>query len=250
MFNANGELNDTRAVQIGSVAASMYALVADGKNGLRVLQMISPDTVPGAAGFSPRPAPRLIATYHTHHPMLAVSRGLDRDRVVDETGGQTVVFGRRGARPFHVDEMNAFLRHDDGTEFKVEDVALRTVEEEREFNGQKVKVKRTGLFNKSGRELTAPDPPRPPGAPAQPGVPALEPQLEMLRLPFPPPGSAPGAPPPAPAPPKASPPSPQPVPTPPPPAPAPVPAPAVPPAKATDEAAAPDPQKKNPPPNN
>jgi len=122
MFNAGGALNDTRAVQIGSVAASMYALVADGHNGLRVLQLISPDTVDGAAGFSPRPSPRLIATYPTHHPMLAVSRGLDRDRVVDETGSQTVVFGRRGSRPFHLDEMKPFLRHQDGSPLRVEDV--------------------------------------------------------------------------------------------------------------------------------
>lgn len=126
MFNAGGALNDTRAVQIGSVAASMYALVADGKNGLRVLQLISPDTVNGSAGFSPRPAPRLIATYHTHGPALSVSRGLDRDRVVDETGGQTVVFGRRGSRPFHLSEMNAFLRRSgDGALLKVEDVTVK-----------------------------------------------------------------------------------------------------------------------------
>ena len=96
-------LNDTRAVQIGSVNASQFALVADGHNGLRVVQLISPDTVPGAQGFSPRPNPRLIATYPTHGEALAVSRGLDRDRVVDETGGQTVVFGRRGSRPFHLE---------------------------------------------------------------------------------------------------------------------------------------------------
>ena len=117
-------LNDTRAVQIGSVNASMYALVADGKNGFRVLQMISPDTVPGAAGFSPRPAP--APHRHLSHGgavALAVSRGLDRDRVVDETGGQTVVFGRRGARPFHLDEMRPFLRHADGSWYKVEDVS-------------------------------------------------------------------------------------------------------------------------------
>jgi hypothetical protein len=30
--------------------------------------------------------------------------------VVDETGGQTVVFGRRGSRPFHLDEMERFYR--------------------------------------------------------------------------------------------------------------------------------------------
>jgi hypothetical protein len=110
MFNAGGALNDTRAVQIGSVNASQFALVADGKNGLRVAQLISPDTVPGAQGFSPRPNPKLIATYPTKGEAICVSRGLERDRVVDETGGQTVVFGRRGSRPFHLDEMERFYR--------------------------------------------------------------------------------------------------------------------------------------------
>ena len=114
MFNADGTLNDTRAVQIGAVNASMFALVADGKNGLRVLQLISPDTVPGHMGFSPRPNPKLIATFPTEAPAVAVSRGLDRDRVVDETGNQTVVFGRRGSRPFNLREMTAFYRHFDG----------------------------------------------------------------------------------------------------------------------------------------
>ena len=122
MYNADGALNDTYSLQIGSVAASMYALVADGKNGLRILQMISPDTVEGAAGFSPAPAPRLIATYHTHTPMYAVSRGLDRDRVVDETGKQTVVFSRRGSKPFTIEDMDRFLKHSDGSFFRVEDV--------------------------------------------------------------------------------------------------------------------------------
>ena len=57
--------------------------------------------------------------------MLAVSRGLDRDRVTDETDGQTVVFGRRGSRPLHSDEMRPFLRHADGTLYRVEDVAKK-----------------------------------------------------------------------------------------------------------------------------
>jgi len=123
MFNADGALNDTCAVQIGSVNGSQFALVADGRNGLRVLQLISPDTVPGAQGFSPRPDPKLIATYPTKGKAICVSRGLERDRVVDETGGQTVVFGRRGSRPFHLSEMQRFFRHDGiGDLFRVEDV--------------------------------------------------------------------------------------------------------------------------------
>jgi hypothetical protein len=43
----------------------------------------------------------LIATYRTDGPALAISRGIDRDRAVDESGNQLAVFGRRGARPFN-----------------------------------------------------------------------------------------------------------------------------------------------------
>jgi hypothetical protein len=121
MYNADGALDDTRAVQVGSISASMFALVADGKNGLRVLQLVSPENVPNHAGFSPTPNPKLIATYKTKSPALAVSRGLDRDRVVDETGNQTVVFGRRGARPFTLEEMQRFYWRSNAL-YMVEDV--------------------------------------------------------------------------------------------------------------------------------
>jgi hypothetical protein len=124
MYNADGALTDTRALQIGSVNASMFALVADGRNGLRVLQMISPENVPGHMGFSPRPNPKLIATYRTKHPAVAVSRGLDRDRVVDETGNQTVVFGRRGSRPFTLDEMHKLYWRSNSI-YAVEDIAVK-----------------------------------------------------------------------------------------------------------------------------
>ncbi len=109
-FTANGQLSDVRDVQIGSVNASMYALVADGHNGMRVLQLISPENVPGHMGFSPKPEPKLIATYPTRGAAVSISRGLDRDRAVDESGNQTAVFGRRGSRPFHLDEMATFFR--------------------------------------------------------------------------------------------------------------------------------------------
>jgi hypothetical protein len=123
-FTAGGALNDVRAIQVGSVNASMYGLVADGKNGLRVLQLISPENVPGFMGFSPAPNPKLIATYPTAGQAVAVSRGLDRDRVVDESGNQTVVFGRRGSRPFTAPEFDLFLRRG-GQLFRVEDVASK-----------------------------------------------------------------------------------------------------------------------------
>ena len=124
LYNAEGQLNDTRAVQIGSVNASEFALVADGKNGLRVIQLISPENVPGAMGFSPAPNPKLIATFPTKSPAVAVSRGLDRDRVVDESGNETVVFGRRGSRPFDLDEMKKFYERD-GELYTVENVFVR-----------------------------------------------------------------------------------------------------------------------------
>ncbi|MCI0352754.1 MAG: hypothetical protein L0Z53_25310, partial [Acidobacteriales bacterium] len=124
MYNADGALTDTRAVQVGSVNASMFALVADGKNGLRVLQMISPENVPGHMGFSAKPNPKLIATYPTANPAVAVSRGLDRDRIVDETGNQTVVFGRRGSRPFTLNEMHKLYWRSNSV-YAVEDILLK-----------------------------------------------------------------------------------------------------------------------------
>jgi hypothetical protein len=102
LFTADGHLNDVNDVKIGMVAASAFAFVADGKNGLRVLQIVSPwDDPAHFSGFSPRPTPKLVATAHTHGPALAVSKGIDRDRAVDESGNQLAVFGRRGARPLN-----------------------------------------------------------------------------------------------------------------------------------------------------
>ncbi|HEV3271659.1 MAG TPA: hypothetical protein VGZ93_05705 [Candidatus Methylacidiphilales bacterium] len=153
MFSADGQINDARAVQVGSINASMFALVADGKNGLRVVQLISPDTVPGAEGFDPTPNPRLIATYPVKDGVaMAVSRGLDRDRVVDESGNQTVVFGRRGSRPFHLDEMAKFLQHENGDFFRVSDV-----------------LERDGVLQTStGKKIPDPVPLSAPSAPPQP----------------------------------------------------------------------------------
>jgi hypothetical protein len=112
MFNAGGALNDTRDVKIGMTSSSLFAYVADGRNGLRVVQLLSPADSLEIYGFSPAPKPKLIATYHTHGPALAVSRGIDRDRAVDESGNQLAVFGRRGSRPFTGEELRRmYLRN-------------------------------------------------------------------------------------------------------------------------------------------
>lgn len=114
-FNDGGKLNDSHAVKIAMTNASLYAYVADGKNGLRVLQLTDPETMPTYAGFSPRPAPIVIATFKTKGEAVAISKGLDRDRAADESGNQIAVFGRRGARPFRFDEITRMLRTYDGT---------------------------------------------------------------------------------------------------------------------------------------
>ena len=100
-FNAGGKINDTRDVKLGMTSASAFAYLADGKNGLRIVQLFAPNDTPNYLGFSPRPTPKLIATYHTKGPALAVSKGIDRDRAVDEDGNQLAVFNRRGSRPFN-----------------------------------------------------------------------------------------------------------------------------------------------------
>jgi hypothetical protein len=111
-FNANGKINDTHDVKVGMVAGSAFAFVADGVNGLHVLQIISPwDDPSHFSGFSPRPTPKLIATARTRGPALAISKGIDRDRAVDESGNQLAVFGRRGARPLNrAESQGLYLR--------------------------------------------------------------------------------------------------------------------------------------------
>src|ERR1700739_4220635 len=91
--------------------SSLFAYLADGKNGLRVVQLFSPIDNPNFSGFSPHPTPKLIARYRTHGPALAISKGIDRDRAVDESGNQVAVLGRRGARPFNKEELQRMFLH-------------------------------------------------------------------------------------------------------------------------------------------
>jgi hypothetical protein len=105
VFNGGGCINDLHDVKLGITYTSEFAYLADGKNGMRVVQLTSPDT-PGNMGFSPRPTPQLIATYEIPHEghALSIAKGLDRDRAVDESGNQIGVFGRVGARPLNAEE--------------------------------------------------------------------------------------------------------------------------------------------------
>ncbi len=121
MFNAGGQLTDTRDVIVASTNASLFAYVADGAGGIKVLQLTSPDSQPNFYGFSPAPRPQLIASYPTGSPALSLSKGLDRDRGVDETGGQIAVFGRRGSRPLTLEEMRKLYLDEEGNPWYVDD---------------------------------------------------------------------------------------------------------------------------------
>ena len=113
-------LSDAHDVTVASTNASLFAYVADGEEGLKVFQLMSPDSQPNFYGFSPKPSPELIARYKTPSSALALSRGLERDRGVDETGGQIAVFGRIGSRPLNEAEMKRLYLDDDGKPWFVE----------------------------------------------------------------------------------------------------------------------------------
>ena len=118
-----GQLSDAEDVVVASTNASLFAYVADGRNGLKVLQLTSPESQRNFYGFSPAPMPELIAWARTASPALALSKGLDRDRAVDETGGQIAVFGRLGSRPFTRPEMERLFLTRKRIPYKVWDEA-------------------------------------------------------------------------------------------------------------------------------
>jgi len=70
--------------------------------------------------------------------------------VVDETGGQTVVFGRRGARPFHLNEMERFYRRSNSSDTKDVDMEQR----EELYRVEDVALSGGVLTTKSGTVLT------------------------------------------------------------------------------------------------
>ena len=112
-------LVDASDVVVATTNASLFAYVADGTGGLKVLQLTSPDLQPKFYGFSPEPNPQVIASYPTESPARSLSKGLERDRGVDETGGQVAVFGRRGSRPLNLEEMRRMYLDEDGNPWVV-----------------------------------------------------------------------------------------------------------------------------------
>ena len=120
-YTAGGEISDLRDVVVASTNASLFAYLADGRQGLKVVQLTSPDSQPNFYGFSPEPKPELIASYQTKHPALSLSKGLERDRGVDESGNQIAVFGRIGSRPLNLEEMRKLYLNRQGQAWFVQD---------------------------------------------------------------------------------------------------------------------------------
>jgi hypothetical protein len=116
-----GRMTDVEDVVVASTNASLFAYVADGRAGMKVIQLTSPQSQPNFYGFSPAPMPELIAWAKTPHRALGLAKGLDRDRAVDETGGQIAVFGRLGSRPFTRGEMERLFLNSRGNPFRVTD---------------------------------------------------------------------------------------------------------------------------------
>lgn len=114
-YTADGSATDVNDVKVASTNASLFAYLADGKSGLLVVQLTDPERVPTYYGFSPNVEPKLIARKDLHGPALAISKPLDRDRAVDETGHQVSVFGRLGSRPFTKEEMERMYLKEDGS---------------------------------------------------------------------------------------------------------------------------------------
>ncbi len=122
IYNAGGKISDLHDVKLGITNASEFAYLADGKNGIHVVQLTSPETL-GNDGFSPRPTPQWIATKKLpdEAEALWISEGVDRDRAVDESGNQIGVFGRIGARPLNLEEQRRLYLRPDGRPFWVND---------------------------------------------------------------------------------------------------------------------------------
>ena len=126
MYNADGKLNDVHQVKVAMTNASLFAYVADGKNGLRILQLTSPETMPEYAGFSPRPRPVLIATFKTKGEALGVSKASIAIARSMRAGIRFRCLGGAARGRSTYDEMLRMLRTNDGKGdwFRVSDTPL------------------------------------------------------------------------------------------------------------------------------
>jgi hypothetical protein len=61
-----------------------------------------------------------VLSLQSEASLYAISKPLDRDRAVDETGNQVSVMGRLGSRPFNLEEMRRMFISKQGKVWTVE----------------------------------------------------------------------------------------------------------------------------------
>ena len=179
IYDAGGCINDLHDVKLGITYTTQFAYLADGHNGLRVVELIGTDT-PGYRGFSPRPTPKLIASFKIPKGghALALSEGVDRDRAVDEAGNQIGVLGRVGARPLNLEEQRKLYWRPNGQLWTVFDG-------QRDFGIPDLKQREQALLNSLRSFFPAYQAPA--GSPNVP-PPMIEPQPNVPPLPMRKPG--------------------------------------------------------------
>jgi len=129
------QMDDVRDVKVSMTASSAFAYEKKKKNGMRIVELFGPSSTPNFLGFSTKPVPKLIGTFKTKGPALNISKGVDRDRAVDESGNQLTVFNRRGSRPFNKQEAERLFKHEkDGSLYWVVDTPKPQVRSSNETN--------------------------------------------------------------------------------------------------------------------
>ena len=98
-------ITDARDVIVGTTNASLFAYVADGEERPQGAAADLAGHPAEVLRLQPRAQARADRELQTKRPGAALSKGLERDRAVDETGHQMAVFGRLGSRPFNREEM-------------------------------------------------------------------------------------------------------------------------------------------------
>jgi hypothetical protein len=121
-----GRMNDAEDVIVASTNASLFAYVADGRNGMKVLQLTSPESQPNFYGFSPAPKPELIAWAKTPRPGAGPVQGpRPRPRGRRDRRPDRRLRPPRRSRPFTRAEMERLFLNRRGLPFKVSDTGSR-----------------------------------------------------------------------------------------------------------------------------
>ena len=112
VFNAGGALNDVNDVKVAMTNASVFAYVADGGTACACCSWYRRTRRPARSGSVRGRRRRSSPATRRAVRRWRLSKGLDRDRAVDESGNQVAVFGRRGGRPFNLEEMRRMYLRD------------------------------------------------------------------------------------------------------------------------------------------